>query len=112
MIMYKIGIFAIVFAILVLIVNMCTEIFKKCVKNREIPTKLFILAISIVLTVITAIAVCQIYAIPIVWYLVVGAIIIGIIVAYCAIFGYDNLYSELMELVTNLFNKIGGKNKE
>ena len=112
MIIYKLGIFTIVFAILVIIVNMCTEIFKKCVKNKEIPTKLFILAVSIALTVITTIAFCQIYSIPIVWYLIVGSIVIGVIVAYCAIFGYDNLYGELMELISSLFGKIGSKNKE
>jgi len=98
------GIFATVFAILVCVVNILTQIFKSLLSKTEIPTRIFVLLISIILTVVTFIAVCQIYAIPLVWYTVVASVVMGFIVAYCAMFGYDNLYGEFKELVSKLFN--------
>lgn len=97
------GVFATLFAILVIVVNILTQIFKSFMSKSEIPTRVFVLFVSIVLTVATFFAVCQIYTIPIVWYLVVAAIVVGFVVAYCAMFGYDNLYGELKELIKKLF---------
>lgn len=99
------GIFATVFAILVIVVNILTQIFKSFLAKSEIPTRVFVLVISVVLTVATFLAVCQIYAIQIVWYLVAAAVVIGFVVAYCAMFGYDNLYGELKGLIGKLFTK-------
>lgn len=97
------GLFATLFAVLVIVVNILTQIFKSFASKSELPTRVFVLFVSIVLTVATFIAVCQIYSIKLVWYLVVAAIVTGFIVAYCAMFGYDNLYGELKELIKKLF---------
>lgn len=97
------GVFATLFAILVIVVNILTQIFKSFMSKSEIPTRVFVLFVSIILTVATFLAVCQIYSITIVWYLVVAAIVVGFVVAYCAMFGYDNLYGELKELIRKLF---------
>ncbi len=108
----QLGIFATIFAILVCVVNILTQIFKSFLNKTEIPTRAFVLIISVVLTVTTFIAVCQIYDIPLLWYTVVAFVVTGFVVAYCAMFGYDNLYGELKELIGKLLGNQGGKNNE
>lgn len=103
----KLGVFATLFAILVVVVNILTQIFKSFASKSEIPTRVFVLFVSIALTIVVFVAACQIYSINIVWYMIVGAIVTGFIVAYCAMFGYDNLYSELQSLLKKL---LGGEN--
>lgn len=100
----QIGVFATLFAILVVVVNILTQIFKSFASKSEIPTRIFVLLVSVALTLVVFIAACQIYSIEIVWYLIVGAIVVGFVVAYCAMFGYDNLYGELKELLRKLFS--------
>ncbi len=97
------GTFAVVFAILVVLVNVITQIFKSFLSKSEIPTRVFVLIVSLILTVTTFVAACQIYSIKIVWYLVAASVVAGFVVAYCAMFGYDNLYGELAKLVKKLF---------
>lgn len=99
----QLGIFATLFAILVVVVNILTQIFKSFASKSEIPTRVFVLFVSIALTVIVFVAACQIYSIQIMWYMIIGAIVTGFVVSYCAMFGYDNLYGELKELVKKLF---------
>lgn len=101
----QISVFATMFAILVVIVNVLTQIFKSFASKNELPTRVFVLLSSIALTIITFVAACQIYSIKIVWYMIVGAIVTGFIVAYCAMFGYDNLYGELKDLLNKLFGE-------
>lgn len=97
------GVFTTLFAVLVVVVNILTQIFKSFLNKTEIPTRVFVLFVSVILTVVTFVAVCQIYTIPLVWYMIVASIVAGFVVAYCAMFGYDNLYGELKTLVTKLF---------
>lgn len=97
------GVFATLFAVLVVVVNILTQIFKSFLNKTEIPTRVFVLFVSVILTVVTFVAVCQIYAIPLVWYMIVASVVAGFVVAYCAMFGYDNLYGELKDLITKLF---------
>lgn len=101
--MWEWGVFTTVFAVLVILVNILTQIFKSIFSNRDIPTRVFVLVISIVLTAITFTALCQIYSIQIVWYMVAASVAAGFVVAYCAMFGYDNLYGELKALIKKLF---------
>ena len=96
------GTFAVVFAALVVLVNIITQIFKSFLSKSEIPTRVFVLIVSLILTVATFVAACQIYSIEIVWYLIVASVVAGFVVAYCAMFGYDNLYGELAKLVKKL----------
>ena len=98
----QLGVFATLFAILVVVVNILTQIFKSFASKSEIPTRVFVLIVSIALTVVVFVAACQIYSIQIMWYMIVGAVVTGFVVAYCAMFGYDNLYGELKQLVQKL----------
>lgn len=105
--MRGLGLILTVFAALVLLVNMLTQIFKSFATRNEIPTRVFVLMVSLLLTVTTFIAGCSIYAVEIKWYMAFGALVAGFVVAYCAMFGYDNLYGELKKLVIKLIEGDG-----
>ncbi|MBR6524001.1 MAG: ribonuclease [Clostridia bacterium] len=98
----KLGVILTVFAVLVILVNMLTQIFKSFATKSEIPTRVFVLLISLMLTIGTFIAGCSLYAVEIKWYMTFGAVVASFVVAYCAMFGYDNLYGELTKLLKKL----------
>lgn len=79
-----------VIGVLVAIVNVIVEVIKKATWDK-IPTNLLAVIISIGLTLIVFFAYCQFSAITVVWYMVVAAVIVGIMVAYAAMFGFDKL---------------------
>ena len=46
----------------------------------------------------TFFAVCQIMDIVVAWYMIAGAVVLGIFVAYAAMFGFDKLKQTLEQL--------------
>jgi hypothetical protein len=72
---------------------------------ETIPTRVLALGVSIALSVVMVVVGCQVENIAIAWYYIIGAVVIGFVAAYCAMYGYDNLYKEL---VTALKKIIGG----
>lgn len=82
-------------AFITIIVNIITEVAKSVsttISGSKYINK-FVLVVSVVLTVIVLLAYWQIKNMIITWYLIVAFIIIGILVAYAAMFGYDKLLS-------------------
>lgn len=86
-----------VIGVLVALVNIITEVVKKATWDK-IPSSLLAVIISLVLTLVAFFAYCQFSAIAITWYLVVAAVVVGFMVAYAAMFGYD----KLKEILSNL----------
>jgi len=86
-----------VIGVLVALVNIITEVVKKATWDK-IPSSLLAVIISLVLTLVAFFAYCQFSAIVITWYLVVAAVVVGFMVAYAAMFGYD----KLKEILSNL----------
>ena len=68
------------------------------------PTNLLAFLVAMAVTLLAFFALCQIMAIPIAWYMVVGAVILGIFVAYAAMFGFDKL-RQTMEQLKNIQSK-------
>lgn len=99
----------IVLAVLVLLTNIIVQLVKdiSCLKDR--PTKVVALIVAIVLTVCATMAYFQINSLVLTWYIIVAALIVGFIVAYGAIFGFDNLYGDLLDKLKELLSKTGGK---
>ena len=60
--------------------------------------------VAMVVTLLAFFALCQIMGISITWYMVAGAVILGIFVAYAAMFGFDKL-RQTMEQLKNIQNK-------
>lgn len=80
---------------LMIVVNLITEIAKKIGLKK---TNLFVVILSEVLTLICFFAYVDIKQINIEWYFVVGAVFVGLAVAYAAMFGYDKLKQAILQI--------------
>lgn len=80
--------------VLVALVNIITEVLKKATWEN-LPTNILAVVVSQVLTICTSIAYCQKNEVEITWYLAVGMIVLGFMVAYAAMFGFDKLKQTL-----------------
>ena len=63
-------------------------------------------------TLITAAAFAQYFNIAMLWYYWVAAIALGFLVCYAAMFGYDNLYKQIMETVQKIRELLAGITKD
>lgn len=85
--------------VLVALVNIITEVAKKLYKFKEAGTiNIFVTAISILLTCLTFVAYWQIKRLQFTWYLYVAFVIVGFMVAYAAMFGFDKLISYFKDI--------------
>lgn len=80
---------------LMIVVNLVTEIAKKLGLKK---TNLFVTILSEVLTLICFFAYVDIKQIMIEWYFIVGAVFVGLAVAYAAMFGYDKLKQAILQI--------------
>lgn len=85
--------------VLVVLTNIITQVLKKLTWDK-MPTNILVVIISMALTVIAFVAYCQINAITVVWYMVAAMIVLGFLVAYAAMFGFDKLKEVLTQLET------------
>lgn len=76
--------------VLVALTNVIVEVLKKTTRDK-LPTNVVALLVALVLTMGTGIAYCQVNAIAFTWYLAAGLIVLGFMVAYAAMFGFDKL---------------------
>lgn len=79
-----------IIGVLVVLTNIIVQVLKK-VTWEKLPTNILAVAVSMALTLMAFFAYCQIKAIAVVWYMVVAAIVLGFMVSYAAMFGYDKL---------------------
>ena len=85
----------IVVAVATVLVNIIVEVLKKITWDL-IPTNLLACIVAEAITLLAFFAICQVRGIPVVWYMVAAAVVLGLIVAYAAMFGFDKL-RELIE---------------
>ena len=83
--------------LLVVLTNIITQVLKK-VTWEKLPTNILVVIISMVLTLVAFFAYCQIKAVAVVWYMVVATVVLGFMVAYAAMFGFDKLKEALTQL--------------
>lgn len=84
--------------VLVVTVNIIVEVVKRLI---PIPTDIVVFIVSIAITVLALYIVATIMEITVMWYYAVGAVVLGIFVAYAAMFGFDKfkeLYDRLKEI--------------
>jgi purine-cytosine permease-like protein len=89
-----------ILGVLVGVTNVLTEVIKKVTWDK-IPSSLLALIISLVLTLGAFFGYCAYSSITIVWYYVAGAVVIGFLVAYAAMFGFDTLKEKILEWFSN-----------
>ena len=76
--------------VLVTLTNVIVEVAKKATWDK-LPTNILALIVAVALTLAAGFAYCQIEAITITWYIVVAFVVVGFMVAYAAMFGFDKL---------------------
>lgn len=79
-----------VIGVLVALTNIIVEVAKKATWDK-LPTNILALIVAVALTLAAGFAYCQIEAITITWYIVVAFVVVGFMVAYAAMFGFDKL---------------------
>lgn len=87
-------------------------ITKKVVAWDKFPVQVWVMIVAIASTLITAAAFAQYFNIAMLWYYWVAAIALGFLVCYAAMFGYDNLYKQIMETVQKIRELLAGITKD
>ena len=75
---------------LVALTNVITEVVKKLTWDK-MPTNVLAVVVGELLTLAGGLAYFQVQGIDVVWYYVVALVVIGFMVAYAAMFGFDKL---------------------
>ena len=57
-----------------------------------------VVLVLMVVTLLAFFAACQIASVAVTWYMVVAAVVLGVFVAYAAMFGFDKLRQTLEQL--------------
>lgn len=79
-----------IIGVLVALTNVIVQVVKKATWDK-LPTNIVAVIVAVVLTLAAGVAYCQIKVVPMTWYLVAGLIVVGFLVAYAAMFGFDKL---------------------
>lgn len=83
--------------VLMVVTNIIVEVLKRLTWEK-LPTNILAFAVAMALTLLAFFAVCQIGGIAVKWYMVAGAVILGVFVAYAAMFGFDKLQQTLEQI--------------
>ncbi len=86
-----------IIGVLVVLTNIIVQVVKQ-VTWGKLPTNILAVIVSMALTLLAFFAYCQIKSITVVWYMIVAAVVLGFLVAYAAMFGFDKLKEALTEL--------------
>lgn len=76
--------------VLVALTNIIVQVLKKATWDK-LPTNIVAVLVAVVLTLTLGVAYCQIKLIAMTWYLFAALIVLGFMVAYAAMFGFDKL---------------------
>lgn len=101
-----------ILAVLTVIVNIITEVIKKVFSEFK-AINLFVVALSVALTYIAMFIYCEyVTFVPPYWYYFIIPLIMGLMVSYSAMFGFDKLKQAVEQMKTYLQDDEdgGGKN--
>lgn len=85
-----------IMAALVFVTNIIVEVIKTAFK--KLPTSYLTIIVAIVVTILALFIAAAVLKITVMWYYAVGAVILGIFVAYAAMFGFDKFKEALERL--------------
>lgn len=86
-----------IIGVLVIVTNLIVEVLKKLIWDK-MPTNFLAVIVALVLTLVAFFAFIAIAGIPFVWYYLAAAIVVGFMVAYAAMFGFDKLREALEKI--------------
>ena len=75
---------------LMIVTNIIVEVVKGLTWGK-LPTNVLAFFVAMAVTLLAFFAMCQIAGVPITWYMVVGAIVLGFFVCFAAMYGFDKL---------------------
>ena len=84
----------VIIGIITVVTNLITEVLKKALWD-VIPTNLLVLLIAEALTVTSGAVYMTVTSVQVRWYYYVALVVIGLLVAYSAMFGFDKLRQAL-----------------
>ena len=84
-----------IIGVLVALTNVIVQVLKKATWDK-LPTNVLALVIAMLLCIVAGIAYCPGNVLSLSWYLVAALIVLGFLVAYAAMFGFDKL-QEIMK---------------
>lgn len=84
------------------IVQLIVEVAKRLVP--KVPTDLVVFIVSIAMTILLLYVYASVMSITVMWYYAVGAVVLGIFVAYAAMFGFDK-FTALWKRVIEKFKE-------
>ena len=82
---------------LTIITNLITEVLKKLLW-KKFPTNILVVVIAVTLTLVALAAYASITDFVLLWYHIAAAVILGLLVAYAAMFGFDKLKQALEQI--------------
>ena len=91
-----ISIAGIIMFLLTFAVNIVVEVIKGMFP--KLPTAILVFIVSVVLTILALLIACEVLKITVMWYYGIGAVILGIIVAYAAMGNFDKLQEMIEKL--------------
>lgn len=83
--------------VLTVVTNIIVQVLKG-VTYEKIPTNFLAVAVAMVVTLVTFFAAAAILRIAVTWYMIAGAVALGLFVAYAAMFGFDKLKEALAQI--------------
>lgn len=83
--------FLIAIAIVAIVVSVIVELTKNTKPLDKIPTELEVIVLSVAGAVLAIFVLASIYNFDILWYYIVGAVIVGLFSAYVTMFGWEKL---------------------
>lgn len=76
-----------IMAVLMFATNIIVEVVKGLLP--KVPTNIVAVVVALIVTILALIIACAVMKITVMWYYAVGAVVLGIFVAYAAMFGFD-----------------------
>lgn len=92
-----------VVGVLVVLVNIIVQVLKQITWGK-LPTNILAVIVSMAATLAAFFAYCQINAITVTWYMILAAVVVGFLVAYAAMFGFDKLKEALAQIQKSTTN--------
>ena len=97
-----------IIAALVFVTNIIVEVLKVFVP--KLPSSYLAVIVAITVTVLALLIAAAIMKITVMWYYAVGAVVLGIFVAYAAMFGFDKFKDTWGKLSVYKHKEIAGEN--
>ncbi len=87
MIIHYASILMAILAALVFVTNIIVEVVKKLLP--KLPTNILAVAVALIVTMLALFIAAAVLEVTVMWYYAVGAVVMGLFVAYAAMFGFD-----------------------